>query len=469
MTQRIIAAGIILLGVIAHLFAPVSFVASARAEAPAVSLEARLDRLVLDYYPAANEPGAAVLVTVDGKLVLRKAYGLADLENGVKLTPDMIFRIGSITKQFTSVGILQLVQAGRVSLDDSITKYVPDFDTSGKTITIEHLLTHTSGIPNITALPDFEAQMSKDFSPSQNIARLAGKPLEFNPGEQFQYSNTNYLLLGMVIEKVSGKRYAEYFDASIAKPLGLADTRYSRDASDDAPLTPRHAHGYELDDSGKWLPARPLSMTQPFAAGAIESTVDDLAKWTQALMDGKVVDPKLLESAWTPYKPSERPSDYGYGWSIRTEAGERWIGHNGGINGFQSAAVWIPEKKVFVAILRNGIGIAAPEMLLRRLALEAVGRPEAKRVAISLPAETLDRYVGVYAISPRAKFTISRDGDKLFAEAPNKSKVELFAEAEDEFFSPESDVQFSFTVENEKAKQMTLHRAGREFLAKREE
>jgi CubicO group peptidase (beta-lactamase class C family) len=361
---------------------------------------------------------------------------------------------------------LQLVQQGKVSLDDPITKYLPDFDARGKTITVEHLLSHTSGLPNYTAGPEYQEGMTRDLKPVEIVNLVAGKPLEFDPGTRMRYSNTNYVLLGMLIEKVSGQTYAACLESSIAKPLGLADTGYGRDDG----RTPRHARGYERNDSGKWVPARPLSMTQPFAAGAIESTVDDLAKWTQALADGKVVESKLLQRAWTPYKTSERPSDYGYGWFIRTESGERWIGHNGGINGFQSAAVWIPEKRVFVAILRNALGGGpAPDLLLRRLALEAVSRPEPKRVAITLPAEALDRYVGVYALSPEAKFTISRDGSKLFAEAPNKSKVELFAEAEDKFFNPDADVQFSFAIENGKATQMTLRRGGRDTIAKREE
>lgn len=457
MIKRIVSAAIVLVQIIS-----LSLVSSARAEGPALLLEQRLDRLVLDAYPSATEPGAAVLVMVDGKPVLRKGYGMADVKKGVKVTPDMIFRIASITKQFTSVGVLQLVQQGKVSLDDPITKFLPDFDNRGKTITVENLLSHTSGLPNYNEGPDYFKGMTRDLKPAEIVKLVAGKPVEFEPGTRFRYSNTNYVLLGMLIEKVTGRTYAENLESSIAKPLGLADTRYSRDDA----LTPRHARGYDQESSGQWVPMKPMSMTQPFAAGAIESTVDDLAKWTQALADGKAVDSKLLNRAWTPYKPTEGPSDYGYGWSIRTESGERWIGHNGGMNGFQSAAVWIPEKKVFVAILRNGFGGA--ETLLRRLALEAVGRQEPKRVAITLPAEKLDRYVGVYALSPEAKFTISRDGNKLLAEAPNKSKLELFAEAEDKFFNPEADVQFSFTVENEKATQMTLHRAGRDSLAKRE-
>jgi D-alanyl-D-alanine carboxypeptidase len=460
MIQRMISAAIVLVQLVS-----LSFVASARAQEPALSLERRLDRLVLDYYPSAKEPGTAVLVMVDGKPVLRKGYGLADVERGVKVTPDMIFRIASVTKQFTAVAVLQLVQAGKVSLTDPITKYVPDFDTQGKSITIENLLTHTSGLFNVTAMDDFVSQITRDLKPIEVANRIAGKPLEFEPGSQFKYSNTNYILLGMLIEKASGEQYDEYLIKHICKPLGLHDTCYSRDDA----KSPRHARGYEREDSGQWVPMKPMSMTQPFAAGAIESTVDDLAKWTQALTDGKAVDSKLLERAWTPYKPTEGTSDYGYGWSIRIESGERWIAHNGGINGFQSAAVWIPEKNVFVAVLRNGVGGGAPEILLRRLALQAVGRAEPKRVAITLSPELLDRYIGVYAISPEVKFTISRDGNKLFATAPNKSKVELLAEAEDKFFNREGDILFSFTIENKKATQMTLRRGGRDSLAKRED
>lgn len=458
MHHRIMAAAIILFELVFLLFT-----SSVRADQSAAPLEQRLDRLVLEFYPSETDPGAAVLVAVDGKPVLRKGYGMADVEKGVKVTPDMIFRVASITKQFTAVCVLQLVQQGKVALDDPITKHVPGFDTRGKTITVENLLSHTSGLPNYTTTSDYDKGMTRDLKPAEILELVAGKPLEFEPGASFRYSNTNYVLLGMLIEKVSGRTYAENIETSIAKPLGLADTRYSRNDA----RTPRHARGYDQESSGRWVPMKPLSMSQPYAAGAIESTVDDLAKWTQALTDGKAVDSKLLQGAWTPHKPTAGPSDYGYGWFIRTESGERWIGHNGGINGFMSASIWIPEKKVFVAILSNGLGGAAPEMLLRRLALEAVGRPEPKRVAITLPAESLDRYVGVYALSPEMKFTVSRNGNKLIAEAPNKSTVELFAEAEDKFFNPEADIQFSFAVENGKATQMTLRRGGRDSIARR--
>jgi hypothetical protein len=212
-------------------------------------------------------------------------------------------------------------------------------------------------------------------------------------------------------------------------------------------------------------------MTQPYAAGAIESTVDDLAKWTAALADGRAVDPKLLKRAWTPYQTTSQPSDYGYGWFVRSESGETWIGHNGGINGFTSAAVWIPEKRVFVAVLRNALGgpAPAPETLLRRLALEAVGRPESKRTAVTLAPETLEKYVGVYAVSPEMKFTVILDDAKLYVVAPDKKKLELFAEAEGKFFTKDIDAQFVFAVENGRATQLTVHRAGRARTAQREQ
>lgn len=442
-----------------------SLISAASAGSADAPLEQRLDSIVTDLFPTGDQPGLAVLVMVDGTPVLRKGYGLADLTAKTRVAPDTIFRIGSITKQFTAVAVLQLVAAGKVSLDDPITKYVPGFDTQGRTITVENLLTHTSGLFSVTALENFDDQITKDITPAEGVALIAGRPLEFEPGARFKYSNTNYLLLGMVIEKASGQPYAEYIRDHIARPLGLADTRYSTD--DD--ITDRHARGYENNKSGQWAPAAPLSMTQPYAAGAIESTVDDLAKWMTALGEGKVVDPALLERAWTPFAPRERPSPYGYGWNIRHEADERWIRHGGAINGFISDAVWIPEKRVFVAVLCNSLGDRTPELLLKTLALEAVGRPAPKRDVITLPVLTLDRCVGVYAASPELKFTFSRDGQKLFVAATGKTKIELFAEAEDSFFAKEIDAQFRFMVDGEKASAVTVTRNGREMSAIRED
>ena len=441
---------------------------SARAEKPSGrELEQRLDALVRDFYPDANAPGAAVLVVIDGKPVLRKGYGLADLEKRTPITPETIFRIGSITKQFTAVAVLQLVQAGKVALDDPISKWVPDFDTQGKAVTIEHLLSHTSGIPSYTAGPEYIAGMARDVTPAEILGMVADRPMEFEPGERFKYSNTNYVLLGMVIEKASGQSYAEYLQEHIARPLGLKDTRYG--GSDSA--TDRHARGYNPSPAEGWAPAQPLSMTQPYAAGAIESTVDDLARWTVALAEGKAVDPALLERAWTPFNTTSQPSRYGFGWTIRVDDAnnERWIGHGGGINGFKTDAVWIPEKTVYVAVLRNTPGDPPPEGLVRQLAQEAAGRPVKRRVAITLPVETLERYVGVYAIAPDFKLTVTREGEKLFIQGTGQRPAEVYPESENTFFARVVDAQFRFTVENGKATGVTLFQNGREMPGARED
>lgn len=462
MKQRSVSSASIIVAILLS----IGIIAPARAEAPA-KLEERLDAIVKDVYSNESEPGAAVIVVIDGKPVLRKGYGIADMESGAQVTPEKIFRIASVTKQFTAVAILQLVQQERVQLDDPITKYVSDLDTRGKTITIEHLLTHTSGIPNITEMPGFIDGENRKLSPREVVALVDGEPLDFEPGSKFKYSNTGYVLLGMVIEKASGQSYADYMAEHVFAPAGMKDTRYSpNDIADD-----KHARGYEASEGG-FKPARPMDMSQPFAAGAIESTVDDLWSWTSALMEGKPVDPKLLERAWTPYSPSEGKSNYGYGWEITRERDaqdERWFRHAGGINGYMSAVVWIPERKVFVAVLSNAMGGGSPGQVCRKLALEALGRTPKQRVAITLDEKTLDGYVGVYEISPAFKLTVTREGQRLFVQGTNQDKGEVFAEAENKFFAKIVDAQFEFQVDGDRATAVTLFQNGRNVTAPRVE
>ena len=438
--------------------------AVAQTTAPA-ELSSRLDAIVKETYANDDEPGAAVIVVVDGQPVLRKGYGLADVESGAKVTPEKVFRIASVTKQFTAVAVLQLVQQGKVKLDDPVTKYVEDLDTRGKTITVEHLLSHTSGIPHYTATPGFVDIGARKFSPRELVALVDDQPLDFEPGSQFKYSNTGYVLLGMVIEKASGTSYADYMLEHVFKPAGMNDTRYGpNEIADD-----KHARGYEASEGG-FKPARPMDMSQPFAAGALESTVDDLWSWTRALGEGKLVDPELLERAWTPYAVTEGKSDYGYGWSISRERGvpdERWIRHGGGINGFMSFTIWIPERNVFVAMLSNAMGGGNPGKVCRALALEALGRTAKQRVAITLDEKTLDKYLGVYEVAPPFKLTVTRDGQRVFVQGTNQPKGEVFAESQDFFFSKDVDAQFEFHVDGDRATSVTLYQNGRSVNAKR--
>ena len=178
----------------------------------------RIDAYLRSVYPA-HEPGAAVLVE-DGQVVLRKGYGMAHLELGVPIQPDMVFGIGSITKQFTAAAILLLQERGKLSVDDEVTKYLPDYPTHGQKITIDHLLTHVSGIPSYTGLPEWLPRVREDMTVQQLIDLFKDKPLEFTPGEKWAYNNSAYILLGAVIEKVSGKSYEDFIEQEIFAPLG---------------------------------------------------------------------------------------------------------------------------------------------------------------------------------------------------------------------------------------------------------
>jgi len=248
-------------------------------------LASRIDASIAPLYKA-DAPGSTIIVTKDGKTVFRKAYGMADTGAKLAMSPDMSLRLGSITKQFTAVAILKLAEQGKLSVGDDFRKYLPDFPDKGKTITIEHLLTHTSGIPSYTGLPGFRASMAKDVTVNELIATFKDLPLEFAPGARFAYNNSGYILLGAVIEKVSGQRYADFMATQIFDPLGMQHTAYEGFERNKVLA----ARGHEGRD-GAFRPAAALSMTLPYAAGSLVSTVDDLARWDAAITAGKLLKP----------------------------------------------------------------------------------------------------------------------------------------------------------------------------------
>ncbi len=250
------------------------------ADAPKVSdqdLAAYADALLAKTYPP-GAPGASALVVRNGQVVLRKGYGLASLELGVPSNPDGVYWIASVTKPFTAVAVMQLVEKGKVALDDEITRYLPDYDTHGQKITIEQLLTHTSGIPTYTEGLTFTQKLREDVGVKQLIARFANKDLDFPPGTKWSYSDSGYVVLGAVIEKASGKSYGKYLEDEIFLPAGMTHSRYG--TNDEA--LPNRVDGYERTSTG-FKRARYVSLTQGYAAGSILSTVDDLAAFDRAL------------------------------------------------------------------------------------------------------------------------------------------------------------------------------------------
>lgn len=421
------------------------FVSSLQARAAAspnaaAGLASYADHLLATTYPA-DQPGASALIVKDGQTVLRKGFGMANLELGMPVSPEMVFELGSITKQFTAASILLLQERGQLRVEDEITKYLPDYPTHGQKITVENLLTHTSGIPSYTGLPEWMPRVREDMKLPDLIAMFKDKPLEFNPGEKWEYDNSGYILLGAIIEKVSGKSYEQFVEEEIFQKLGMAHSRYGHAEE----ITPLRASGYEKNEKG-FYNARYLSMTQPYAAGSLMSTVDDLAIWDRALSSEALLKKASLDRMFTPYKlPSGLSTHYGFGMGISELAGKRVLAHGGGIFGFTTIILRVPEERLLIVILSNNeASNPQPDALAFRIAAKALGQPLEDRKPVALDAKTLDEYVGVYRFDPQTVRSITREGTKLFAQRSGGGKLEISASGRDDFYYLEEDARLHF-------------------------
>ncbi|MBR7799003.1 serine hydrolase [Undibacterium fentianense] len=394
------------------------------------SITQQLDAMSASFYKS-NEPGATVIVTKAGNTLLRKGYGLASVVEKRAMQADDVMRLGSVSKQFTAVGILMLMEEGKLSLSDNLQKFFPDYPESGKKITVEHLLTHTAGIPNYTSKPGFVSTIAKDMTVDEMIASFKNDPLEFEPGSTWNYSNSGYFLLGAIIEKASGLPYAKFVEQRIFVPLGMKNTAYEGfERSQHS-----HAAGHAPGANG-FEPSSKISMTQPYAAGSLTSTVDDLAVWDAAISAGKLLKASSWKRAFTNYKLTNgKNTDYGYGWSIGELEGSTMISHGGGINGFATFALRLPKEKIYVAVLTNAeSGLAASSMVASRLAAAAMSKTIPEFKAITLDAKVLDQYVGVYKIDEKNRRQFVRDGDKLIMSRTNGPTTVLQAYSTTGFF-----------------------------------
>ena len=418
----------------------------------------RLHATIAPYFPP-DAPGATVLVVKDGKTLLRTAYGMADTGKGVKMTPDMALRIGSMTKQFTATAILMLVDEGKMALNDPITKYLPDYPTQGKTITIEHLLTHTSGIVSYTGKPGFSQGAAKDTTVAAVIDSFKNDPLQFEPGSTWRYNNSGYYLLGAIIEEVSGQPYHAFLEQRIFAPLGMAHTAYEGHERSQWPS----AAGHTLADKG-FGAARTLGKNQSYAAGELVSTVDDLAKWDAAIAGNKLLKPETWQRAFTSYRLSDgKDSNYGYGWEMTLIQGEPTIGHSGSTRGFRSYGLRLPAKGVYVAVLTNGdAGTVVPDVVARRAAAVAIGKPLPEFREVALSAAALDAVAGVYTLDKDTQRTFRRDGDVLSMQRAGRAPLVLKAMSANEFFVPDTVDWFVFQRDGSgKATGVTFYSDGR--------
>jgi D-alanyl-D-alanine carboxypeptidase len=385
--------------------------------------------------------GVSVAVVKNGRTLVTKGYGFADLENDVPATPATVYRIGSVTKQFTSAAIMRLMEQGKLSLDDTLQKFFPNFPTQGNRVTVRHLLNHTSGIKSYTSLgPKWARVIRLDLVPDSVVALFANEPFDFKPGDAYRYNNSAYFLLGMIIEKLSGKTYGQHLQDEFFTPLGLESTIYC----DQAPIIKHRAQGYATRPGGGFINAEPLSMTQPYAAGSLCSTVTDLVAWTQALSSGKVVSPASYKLMTTPVSLNNgNPITYGFGLGTGTLGGHRQVSHNGGINGFVSELHLYPDDSVITVVLTNTGALTAIQ-LERLIARRALGIKDLPAVPIDVSA--LQRFVGEYTIgTARVKMIV--DGGRLRAESPGAQAFGLKHVGNGRFVRDDNDdVQFEFAA-----------------------
>jgi len=380
-----------------------------------------------------------ILIARDGKPVVSKGYGMANYEWGIANTPQTVFRLGSITKQFTSAAIMLLQERGKLTVNDAACKYVADCPAAWEPITIKQLLSHTSGIPNYTSFPEFTKKAMMPISTTDLMADYRSKPLDYVPGEKYAYSNSGYHLLGLIVEKASGKGYAEFLQENIFTPLGMTQTGYDNPET----LIKWRANGYAKKGDG-FVNAAYMDMLQPYAAGALYSTTGDLLIWDQALLSEKLLKQKSLDEMYTPVK-----GNYAYGWSVGKRGTHKLIGHGGGIYGFATQISRFPDDRVTVVVLSNVQGAGAGSVA-NNLSAIAFGEPPTlpkERKAITLPSATLDRYVGEYQLLPNVTATITNEAGKLFIRMTGQGNLELFAETEKDFFLKVVDAQVSFETD----------------------
>lgn len=305
----------------------------------------------------------SLLIAKNGDILHSKGYGLANRELDVSNTPQTIFRLGSIGKQFAATAVMQLQEQGKLDVKDPLTKYIPDYP-NGDIITLHHLLTHTSGIPNLTEFPEHRKTIMIPSPVEKTILRFKDKPLEFTPGEKFKYCNSGYLLLGYVIEKVSGKTYEDYLEENIFHPLNMTHSGYDHHST----ILKNRASGYHITKEGAFN-APYIDMSIPHAGGALYSTVEDLFLWDRALYTKKILTKASLDKMFTPFK-----ANYGYGWRIDSIYGHKRIHHGGSIFGFQAHIARYVDDNIFVVFLCNQRPVNARK-IAEDLAAIVFGKP----------------------------------------------------------------------------------------------
>jgi len=421
----------------------------------------KVDEYVQSEMAKQRIPGLSIAVVKNGEVIKAKGYGFANIELKVAASPETIYQSGSVGKQFTSAAVMLLVEEGKIGLDDPITKYFEGSPDTWKDITVRHLLTHTAGVKNYSGA-DFNYRL--DYTEDDLVKKAASFPLDFQPGEKWSYSNTGYILLGILIRKVTGKFYGDFLKERVFGPLGMTTARVITEED----IVPNRADGYRIA-KGEWKNQQYVSPAlNTTADGSLYLTVLDMAKWDGALYGEKLLKKSSLDRIWTPVKlNSGKTQNYGFGWGFGKIRDHRIIEHGGAWQGFTTHIVRFADDKLTVIVLTNLAG-ANPGRIAHQVA--GFYNPELKpveRKRINLALKIFDPYLGEYQLDAETVLIISRERDKLMLQAKGAFKAELFAESETQFFIEQIDAQITFVKDQTGKVTHLVFQQGGEIEAKK--
>ena len=427
------------------------------------NIESQIDKLISKTY-IENGPGIAILIAKNGIPLYKKSFGKSNIELNSNVNTESVFQIGSLTKQFTATAILMLEEKGKLKLTDNITKYLPDYPTNGNNITIHNLLNHTSGIRGRTPISDSKL-MAIDMKVEQLIEYIKKQPLKFNSGEQFSYSNSGYILLGRIIEIVTGNSYEEFIENYIFKKVKMNDSKYGNNKE----IIKNRASGYQFNGKD-YINATYMSMTLPYASGSILSTVDDLLKWQNALNSGMLIkQSNFMKATNGSVLNNGQKIPYGYGWYKRKINNSTAIAHGGTTSGFMSNSIYLKKENVYIIALTNcyckkNKDIQKITYEIASLFTQNTSETDIEKVQLS--KNELRKWIGTYRLANNTSISIELINNNLYGYSTKKENIKhkLIPLSKNDFIFENKKFSFYFTISREGEKQVKMSSGNRTLL-----
>lgn len=441
------------------LFISLVFIKSVQSQ----NIESQIDKLISKTY-IENGPGIAILIAKNGIPLYKKSFGKSNIELNSNVNTESVFQIGSLTKQFTAVAILMLEEKGKLKLTDDITKYLPEYPTNGNNITVHNLLNHTSGIRGRTPISDPKL-MAIDMKSEQLIEYLKKQPLKFNSGEQFSYSNSGYILLGRIIETITGMSYEDFIENNIFKKLKMNNTRYGNNKE----IIKNRASGYQFNGK-EYINATYMSMTIPYAAGAILSTVDDLLKWQNALNSNALIkQSNFVKATNGSILKNGKNIPYGYGWYKRKINNSTAITHGGATSGFMSNSIYLKDENIYIIALTNCFCKKNKNLqkITYKIATLFTQKTSEKNIEeIQLPKNKLNKWTGTYRLNNNTYISIKLDNNNLYGYNTKKENIKhkLIPISENDFTFENKKFSFHFMTSTNGEKKVKMSSGNRVLL-----